>query len=86
MKNSKNLSNYLFNFVDEKGHTCGFNDVWASNIEEAYALACETFNKEPYQHAEFGHIPGMFVDKSSLVLATQEMADAQNRMGWMLTM
>jgi hypothetical protein len=35
MKNQKGEYNYLFNWMDENGITCGFNDVWAPNMKEA---------------------------------------------------
>jgi hypothetical protein len=31
--------NYQFNWIDENGTTCGFNDVWAPNKREAVKKA-----------------------------------------------
>jgi len=39
LKNSKGEYNYHFNWIDENGSTCGFNDVWAPNKREAVKLA-----------------------------------------------
>ena len=35
MKNQDGEFNYLFHWMNEDGHYCGFNDVWASNMKEA---------------------------------------------------
>jgi len=35
LKNSRGEYNYHFNWIDEKGSVCGFNDVWAHSKREA---------------------------------------------------
>jgi hypothetical protein len=35
MKSPNGNYNYLFNWMDENGNSCGFNDVWAPNMKEA---------------------------------------------------
>ena len=46
LKNSRGEYNYHFNWMDENGHTCGFNNVWASNKREAVKLAKAIIFKE----------------------------------------
>jgi hypothetical protein len=49
----------------------GFNDVWAKTKDEAIANAKSEFRSE--------------VDETSFRKATEESWDAQNRMGWMMS-
>ena len=38
-RNNLGEYNYQFNWIDENGDTCGFNDVWAPNKPEAVKRA-----------------------------------------------
>lgn len=93
--------NYQFNWIDENGTTCGFNDVWAPNKREAVkrAKAMETkAHWALYDGKEYvwvteevkgkGHcfrMEGMYVDVKSMYKATVKQADEMNRIGWMMS-
>jgi len=101
LKNNKGEFNYQFNWIDENGSTCGFNDVWASNKREAVkkAKAMETkahwawydgskYVTVPAEVTTGGHcfrMKGMYVDVKSMYKATAKQADAMNRLGWMMS-
>lgn len=68
MKNQKGEYNWLFTFVGG-----GFNNVWATTLEEAVKQATKEFSS-------------LTPDPASFRKATDASFDHQNRMGWMLTM
>lgn len=61
---------YLFNWTSG-----GFNDVWAKNKKEAIKQIAKEFPGGKLQ-----------VNESTLRRCTYEEYQAQNRMGWMLSM
>ena len=101
LKNNKGEYNYQFNWIEEGGSTCGFNDVWASNKKEAVkkAKAMESpahwawYNGKEYvdvpaEVTTGGHCfynKGMYVDVKSMYKATAKQADAMNQLGWMMS-
>ena len=101
LKNNKGEYNYQFNWIEEGGSTCGFNDVWASNKKEAVKKAKAMENPAHwawYNGKEYVNVPaevttgghcfynkGMYVDVKSMYKATAKQADAMNRLGWMMT-
>ena len=101
LKNTRGEYNYQFNWIDCDGHTCGFNDVWATNKREAVKKAKamerkagwswyngQTYVTVPEEVTTGGHCfynKGMYVDVKSMYKATRKQADAMNRLGWMMT-
>ena len=101
LKNNKGEYNYQFNWIEEGGSTCGFNDVWASNKKEAVkkAKAMENpahwawYNGKKYitvpaEVTSGGHCfwnDGMYVDVKSMYKATQKQSDSMDRLSWMMT-
>jgi hypothetical protein len=101
LKNHKGEYNYQFNWIEEGGSTCGFNDVWASNKKEAVkkAKAMESpahwawyngtkYITVPAEVTTGGHCfynKGMYVDVKSMYKATAKQADAMNQLGWMMS-
>ena len=83
LKNSKGEYNYHFNWIDEDGIVCGFNNVWATNKRDAVKKAKKM--ETPAGDHSWGHYAGMYLDVSSMYKATAQQADAMNRLGWMLT-
>ena len=60
LKNSKGEYNYHFNWIDEDGIVCGFNDVWATNKRDAVKLAKKM--EKPAKDYTWGRMTGMFVN------------------------
>ena len=83
LKNSKGEYNYHFNWIDEDGIVCGFNDVWATNKRDAVKLAKKM--EKPAKDYSWGRMKGMFVDVKSMYKATAKQASAMDRIGWLLT-
>jgi hypothetical protein len=83
-KSSNGDYNYQFHFVDEKGHYCGFNDVWAPNKKEAIRLA--RLMESPARDSQWGRLKGLYVDVKSLKKATWEKITSMNILGNMMTM
>jgi len=76
---------YLFNFVNEKGHPCGFNDIWAPTKRVAYKEARKLYNRKGFEHKEWGWIASMLVDFDSLRRSTRSEYHDHNRMGVMMS-
>tara|TARA_B110000503_G_scaffold136486_1_gene218861 strand:+ start:2883 stop:3209 length:327 start_codon:yes stop_codon:yes gene_type:complete len=93
--------NYQFNWIDESGATCGFNDVWAPNKREAVKKAklretkahwalydgkkYVTVSEEVKGEGHCFRMKGMYVNVKSMYKATSSQADSMNRIGWMLS-
>ena len=93
--------NYQFNWVNERGISNGFNDVWAPNKREAVKLAKAMESKAGwrwYNGTEYvsvkkevttgGHCfyhEGMYVNVKSMYKATAKEAAAMNRLGNMMS-
>ena len=93
--------NYQFTWMNERGITNGFNDVWAPNKREAIKLAkaMETkagwrwYNGTEYvpvkkQVTTDGHSfyhDGMYVNVKSMYRATAKQAAAMDRLGNSMT-
>jgi hypothetical protein len=76
---------YLFNFIDENGRPCGFNDIWAPNKRVAYQNSKKLYNRKAYQHEQFGWISAILVDFKTLRRSTRSQYHFQNKMGHMMT-
>lgn len=66
-KNVNGDYNYQFNWIDENGHTCGFNNVWAPNKREAVKLAKKMETKAHwawYNGKEYITVPNKVTDGS----------------------
>ena len=101
LKNSRGEYNYHFNWMDENGHTCGFNNVWATNKREAVKLAKAMETKAHwslYEGGEYitvkkevlgkGHcfrMKGMYVSAESMRKANAELRSAMDRLGHMMS-
>ena len=83
LKNAKGELNYHFNWIDEAGHTVGFNDVWASSKREAVKRARAM--ESPARDYEWGRHTGMYLDPGTMYRATAQQAAAADRLGWMMT-
>lgn len=100
-RNNLGEYNYQFNWIDEDGTTCGFNDVWAPNKREAVKRAKKMENKAhwawfngdeyitvPEKVTTGGHCfynKGMYVDTKSMYKAKYSQAERMNRLGWMMS-
>jgi hypothetical protein len=100
LKNAYGEYNYHFNWVNEKGHVTGFNDVWATNKREAIKLA-KKMERQPrwskwdetvrcYVDVDAStngatYIEAMLVHVPSMYKATRKQADDMDRLGWMMT-
>jgi len=101
LKNVKGEYNYQFNWVNERGITNGFNDVWASNKRDAVKLAkareskagWRWFNGKEYvpvkkqvtTGGDCFYHDGMYVDVKSMYKATAKQAAAMDRLGNMMS-
>ena len=101
LKNARGEYNYQFNWVDERGITCGFNSVWAPNKREAKRLAKKMESKAGwrwYNGTEYvpvkepvttgGHCyynKGMYLDVKSMYRATMSQSRAMDRLAHMMT-
>jgi len=83
LKNSKGEYNYHFNWIDEDGSVCGFNDVWATNKRDAVKLAKKM--EIPAEDYSWGRMKGIFVEVKSMYKATPKQASSMDRIGWLLT-
>jgi hypothetical protein len=69
---------YLFNWVEG-----GFNDVWAPNKREAYR---RVVNDRKEWEAKNPTYSKLRPDYKSMRRCTDSQYEAQNRMGWMVSM
>ena len=83
LQNAQGEWNYHFNWIDEDGHTVGFNSVWASSKREAIKRARAM--ESPARDYSWGRMKGMFLDTQSMYRATAKQARAMDRLGWMMT-
>lgn len=84
LKNHKNEYNYHFNWIDENGLEVGFNNVWALNKCEAIKKAKQM--EMPAKNYSWGRMKGMFVNVKTMRRADRKLADAMNRLSWMMSM
>lgn len=100
LKNSRGEYNYHFNWIDENGHPCGFNNVWAPNKREAVKLAKKRESKahsfiwdeksqkyiDVVDGTEGSHRhTGMYVDVKSMRRADAKLRSAMDKLGHMMT-
>jgi hypothetical protein len=100
LKNSYGEYNYHFNWIDENGHTCGFNNVWASNKRKAMKIAkqmerkaywfkwdekSQTYVDVPEGTEKSHRNKGMYVDVKSMRRANAELRSAMDKLGHMMT-
>jgi hypothetical protein len=100
LKNHLGEYNYQFNWVNEKGHVTGFNDVWATNKRDAVKLAKKmevqarwmVYDRESREYVKVPagtegahYFEAMLVHVPSMYKATQKQLDDMNRLSWMMT-
>jgi len=76
---------YLFNFINENGVSCGFNDIWAPTKRVAYQNSKKLYNRKAYQHEQFGWMAAILVDFDSLHRSTRSQYHEHHRMGVMMS-
>ena len=98
MENTKGEKNYSFNWMDEDGHYCGFNNEWAPTMAKARAKAKKRESKSKWLIYDVldkkGNVvkdggkewfKGMYINPKSFKRATYETSSEMDRIANMIT-